>query len=238
MEFNPAEEIFGTIRVRSTDEPINYYPVQISKFSIGIVAKAGLNIIDDLELLSPNGPLRMRLMSVETDGVPDGNCRYHIMLTELNEDLEQIYSNSERFQQFQGSHSNFQFARFETTTSSILSCKTFGSTNPYRFKSVNASKSGLLIVSLTKQHVPFRINTILEFILEPNSSWLNRSIKGVAKVVHERATRGASKLEKNQYFGIELKDLQGDGELVWRQSVTKLEQTIMERFLKEVDRSA
>jgi len=237
MNYNPEDEIFGTLHSEFAQEPVSYLPVQISKFSIGIIAKAGLNIIEDLILTAPCGELKLRLMSAETEGVPDGQCRYSLLLISLDKDLEQIYANSDRFMRFQGQNNNFHFTRFQTLPASVLTCKTFGSTNPYIFKSINASKSGLLVISMNKSSVPFQINTLVEFLIEPNDQWLVRSIKGVGKIVHQRRAVGSFRMHSSQYFGIELKEFTGDGDRTWQESITKLEQSVMERFLKEVQRA-
>jgi hypothetical protein len=229
---DPAQEVFGSIRIASTDRPISYVPYQLSKFSLGIVAKAGLDVFEDLILETPRGPATLKILGVETEGVPDGGARYNLMAADLKDDLEKVYSDDERVKQ---NLRGLQLARFQTSPPVILNIKTFGSTNPYVFKSINASKSGLLILSLNKNAVPFHHDTLLEIIIEPNNGWLQRSIKSVAKVVHQTTheSKGGLRL---QYFGLELKDFSSDSEYIWRRAVEVLEKETIERGLRAMGR--
>lgn len=238
QNIDPSFEVFGPLRSEGESETtIPYLPYQISKYGIGIIAKAGMDVLRDLVLQTTAGPIKLRVLSVETNGAPENGARYNLMAVGFDIDLEQIFNNDPKIRQMVGD-ALLHFARFQTNPPAIMQAKTFGSTNPYMFKSINASKTGAFVVSHNnKGRIPFSDSTLIEWQFQPNDSWLLRKVAGVGRIAHQTTHEGKGGL-KIQYYGIELKDFRGDGELVWRQALENLERQTIERQLKEANRPA
>ncbi len=232
---NPQGEVFGRLKDLEDETPIPYMAYQISKYGIGIIAQAGLDALRDLALESPRGTIALRILSIETNGVPENGARYNLMAVGLNIDLEQIYASEPSVKEMVGS-ALLQFARFQTMPPAMLTAQTFGSTNPYQFKTINASKSGIYVVSMNRAKAPFHESTLIEFEFNENDSWLLRKVKGMGRIVHQATHEGKGGL-RLQYYGIELKEFRTDGEAIWRQALENLERQTIDRQLKEVDRT-
>jgi c-di-GMP-binding flagellar brake protein YcgR len=58
-----------------------------------------------------------------------------------------------------------RFGRFSTEVPTPVEARTFGSEEPYRMKTINVSKTGLLLASPPGFRVPFNESTLLELTL-------------------------------------------------------------------------
>lgn len=228
-----TRETFGTL-LDDQDQVIPYHPFSISKFSMGVIAKSGLNAIKDLYLDSIIGKLRLRVLSVGNDGVPDGTQRYMLMNVDMEQDLEKVFDAATGAAQHQGK--SILSARFQTAPPCVFKGKTFGSSNPYVFKTINASKSGILIMSMQKSP-PFRTGTLVEYSMEPNGEWLTKPINGMAKVARQW-THQVKVASTTTYFGLELKEFLDDGEALWQQSIHELEKVCIEQHIVETQRDS
>lgn len=233
-QIDPDGEFYGLLTLKDTGEEIRYVPFQFSHFSVGIIARAGLDVISDLLLNTPGGPVTMRILSVETHDAPKNACRYHLMAVGLKESFEQIYANQES-----PTHVPFPVAytRFETLNPVVIRAKTFGATNHYVFRSINASKSGLQIMLMDRSKAPFSPGTLVEFEIEPNGDWLDREIRGHA-VIERLVTHMNQSNRHLQFFGISIKEFASDQAIAWARAVALLEESVRERYLKELNRSA
>ena len=72
--------------------------------------------------------------------------------------------------------------RFDTHKELAVHSQTIGTNSKYSFSTENVSRSGMLI-STSKNMVPFRVNTILEMTIDPDCKIFERPIEIMARVV-------------------------------------------------------
>lgn len=92
--------------------------------------------------------------------------------------------------------------------------KTFGSPITYKMSTVDASLSGLLILTTSPQNVPFSVNTILELTIGPQTGMIEKAISVVGKVVR-RDDHMINEHEGKAYLGIKIIDIDNYNLRLW-----------------------
>lgn len=228
--FDPEKETFGPMHSETDDTPIPYLPFQMSKYSLGIVAHDGLDVGSEIVVNAPIGSIPLRVIGIDRQGVPPGGARYNLMSTLPDMDFETAYESVGTSNQ---RLCGVRQTRFQTLPPVVVVSKTFGSTSIYDFVSVNASKSGILMMA-TKGNVPFREGTLVEVEIQRNQHWLDRDLSLHARVVHHTLVEGKIK-HKTHYVGLELKDFVQNGEHIWRKALEKLEKANIKRAMEIVE---
>lgn len=230
-QINPENEIFGILRGSYDLKSIPYIPYQFSKYGIGIIARSGIDVFEDIILESPIGNIRMSILNVESHPLAENGARYNLMAVGLDIDFEKVYASLPQVKQFMDS-SRVIFARFQTLPTAVVRIKTFGSSNWYLFNAINASKMGIMVSPASKKNIPFQASTLIEFQIEANGFWLNHLVAGIGRIAHITLHEGVGGM-RVQYFGLELKEFSGRGNAHWESSLEQLELQTLERLLAE-----
>ncbi len=79
---------------------------------------------------------------------------------------------------------NDQLINFAISTKNIVvDSKTLGTSLSYRMRTHAANKSRLVLSMGKSQKIPFIENTLLELTIDTESSWLDRPVQCIAKVL-------------------------------------------------------
>jgi len=99
--------------------------------------------------------------------------------------------------------------------------KTFGSPINYKLLTVDASLSGLLLLSNSPQNIPFSVNTILEITMETKSGMIDQPISIVGKVVR-REDKMINENEGKAFFGVKIIDIDNFNLRLWNKFIEYL----------------
>lgn len=105
-----------------------------------------------------------------------------------------------------------------------LSARTFGLREGYDLMTLDISKSGLLTVS--KNHLPFQINTLLEITIDPLSKVFKQPISCIGKVIRIATENRPEKIIYPSMLGIVIPENMDMTQQDWYRYLDELEQTV------------
>lgn len=217
----------GFLMLKKNKENITYQPFEISRYGLGIITDQPLDVGSDLVLKSAVGEIPFRVSS-QIFGMDGEELRYRLVALDMEADIEQFIldiSTNEKVASLALSR-NLQFARFETEPPIPVLAKTFGSTNRYQFKTINASASGLLIAGNDDKIAPFNVNTLLEIEMFPNGAWLNEPLNCLAKVARRNSLTRPGQ-PPVLLFGIHFLEFQKQDMKTWQQVLKDIERELL-----------
>lgn len=218
----------GALMLKKSKEEIKYQPFEISRYGLGIITSQPLDIGSDLVLKSSLGEVPFRV-STQIPASEAGSLRYRLVALDMEADVEQFIldvANNEKVAALTLTK-NLQHARFDTDPPIPVIAKTFGSTNRYRFQTVNVSTSGILMALDDEITAPFNINTLLELELIPNGVWLHEPLSCLGKVIRRNTFARHSGQSPVVSFGIQFLEFQKDDLKVWQAILKDIERHLL-----------
>lgn len=105
--------------------------------------------------------------------------------------------------------------RYETDRLQVYT-RTFGSNLVYPLVSENVSRSGIKLVWKRHEKLPFRENTLIEMVIDPDQEMLQRAIPGIGRVV-----RLSQNENKEPEIGIFIVHLPITDQFYWEHNLEK-----------------
>lgn len=215
------------VEAGSTAE-VEYQPFEVSRASLGIIAKAGHSIGKTLQLESIHGCVDLEIADRSNRGVPAERERYHLLARDYDQvDLEGIFTASGCYDRIshlkavgdQSTAAQFRNSRFDKGPNLTVVAQTFGTSYRYHFKSQDISRSGMLIVCERECLVPFNSSTLLELVIDPQGEWLKAPLACIAKVIRRSSTIDQKTGSSRSCFGIHFVELSEESQKTWRSIV-------------------
>ncbi len=211
---------------------IDYRVFEISKYSLGIIARGNLGAGLRISLKSAVGDIPFRIDSYSAHEVPRGYLRYVLNSENLRFDLEK-YMHKLGFNRkmlAQKNDTHIEFGRFSTNNGLRISVNTFGPTPAFHCTTLNVSRSGLLFAPTSAVFMPFRVNTLLEITIKTDEKFVSNEIRCLAKVVRKRESERPNDTH-NQYFGVQFIEFQEMGQMEWMLAVAHIERDANDHLL-------
>lgn len=215
--------------------PISYWPLEVSQFTLVIVTDQMLMIGDAVYL--SHGPEKIPLSLTKSVANYNESVFFLCCFTSQNKskNLEEILKQSPELRRWnaEGLHTDplrlpngqifVRAARFQPSKPLQLIAKTFGMPSKYDFSIENASKSGILMSEISEP-APFKVNTLLEIVIDPERALFSEPLSCLAKVVRV-ISAAASPYGKNS-FAVRMLENELAFCRVWATYVDELEQDI------------
>ncbi len=99
--------------------------------------------------------------------------------------------------------------------------KTLGARLAYTLPTDNISRSGILLDRGNYPRIPFAVNTLLEMVIDPTSSFFEKPIACVGKVV-----RTVERDQLKSQFGVQIVQIDGKDLALWEAVLAKLESSL------------
>lgn len=112
--------------------------------------------------------------------------------------------------------------RLDVLKGVVVESKTIGTSMSYPMETENLSRTGLLlnVARNSKLKVPFRVNTIIEMTVDPDTALFERPISCLGKVVRLADEDGA----EGPSYGVHIVQIDGRDLDVWERCVGALEE--------------
>ena len=166
------------------------------------VSMMGLGIVSDIEIamgaeltlaLEGHPPIKLRVVSAfRLPGSVTQNMRYGLLLETGNVNLEQVFRTAGCVEEpppevpvrTEGGERRAERApRFAPDQQLHVLVQTFGTRNAYEIVLENLSRSGLLVTMGNGDELPFRVNTLVDLVIDPHARAFPKPIKATGKIV-------------------------------------------------------
>ena len=139
-----------------------------------------------------------------------------------NGNVEQIFVYSGCHKKLEALTTNkIQATRYLTNPTIGVLAKTFGSKSEFNLKTVDISKTGMLLESKKEDLVPFIRHTLLEIKMLEKGAWLEQPINCLGKVV--RCYKDQRDVARSlKFFGVEIVELEPRAQPVWQETLLTL----------------
>jgi len=225
----------GRLCLANSEDEIEYQPFEVSRTSLGIIARPGLEVGSRVALQSIVGPVEFEVIDQSRKGVVADQERYFLNLADRREvDVEAVFSQSGCYERIANLKSQaevaglmqFRNARFTKGPPLSVVARTFGTPYKYYFVTKNLSKSGVLLEANREVVAPFQINTLLEVTLDLDCTWLKAPLTCLAKVVRRSADPDTT--SKGPCFGIHFIEFGEETQRQWRALIDVADQVQLE----------
>jgi hypothetical protein len=206
------------------------------------VSMMGLGVVSDVEMpmgaevtlqLDGAAPLKLRIVSAFRLAAPAPGMRYGLLLEEGDVNLEQVFRAAGCVEEpppevpvrgESGERRAERAPRFAPDQQLHVLVQTFGTRDDYEIVLENLSRSGLLVTMGHGEELPFRVNTLVDLVIDPHKRAFPKPIKATGKIVRridgepgsEDARRHVSRL------GIAIIEVQPGLEQDWQRALDAL----------------
>ncbi len=202
--------IEGSLFRNNESELLRYWPIEASKYMMRILVDEEISTNETLWI--KNKAIKIKL---QVDQVSKNfrNSDFHLISLSsvtLTGSLDAILHSSSEVARHTGGEelkphiANSKLAirapRFCPAPPVFIEAKTFGSIDIFKFKTVDLSKSGMLVTE-TDEQAPFIIHTIVELTIDPSGIVFEAPLNCLGKIVRK------DRSELKAKFGIQLIDL-------------------------------
>lgn len=224
----------GRLLIEDTNQEVNCRSIDVSKIGLGIESSAQIPINTILALEFHDRKVQLRLVAaIRLRGDNHTATRYGLLLLDSTTDLEAEFRKSDclldddkplKRRVVKGRDD--RAPRFQISQEIVVQIQTFGSRDPHTIAIENMSRSGLLIATATDKQIPFKLNTLVDLIIDPDRRVFSGPIHATGRIVRRiDEVAGDSKVQAGSTirFGIAIGEISPTDEKEWRQAFDDLE---------------
>lgn len=232
-----VELISGSLSTKD-ERLVNYWPVEMSRFSLSLLTDVSPEQLHTVLLKSQNGAIELVQQNAREDDVQRELHLIRFKARNHVANVEEAVRNVAELKNVNSagpvrvfSRDRFiRAARFPLQNDLSVKAKTFGTSANYPLAAENVSKSGILLTGLGEVP-PFKEGTILELTIDPVARHFKAPVACLAKVVRYESQQGENgaagdlvATKSKSKFALQLIDLEPLIADIWGEFVDRMEQ--------------
>lgn len=233
----PRTETTGALPGRlvntETGDEIICKSIDVSRLGLAIESEIQLAVDVRLALEIAGTRVSLTIVSCALPKKGDRMYRYGLFADASGVDLEDVFATAGLITRpisrpgVQGQPD--RAPRFLPDQELKLEARTFGTSAPYVLVVENLSRSGLLVGMVNSEHLPFRVNTLLDLVIDPKAKVFEGPIKATGKIVRrvDEKSKDPEKLDVNVVrLGIVIVEVEPRDEAKWVTALEFLERSL------------
>lgn len=228
-------ELPGRVLDNASGAEIQCRSIDVSCLGLGIETEAELALDARLTLENNDSKVTLRVVSRTLTPSTTRIMRYGLIVESDDFNLEDLFRRHQLVAKVLKGRAvpgvaglSDRAPRFLPDQELKLEASTFGTKVAYQLVIENLSRSGLLVGLVISEHLPFRVSTLLDMVIDPKAEIFKKSIRATGKIVR-RVDEDVPKKEAKQKamyavrLGIVIVEVDPRDETQWNQALNTLE---------------